>query len=161
MGFKAKMDEDSKKQASGAIKMIIKRFQVKRAAMLVRYKIKEKYRALMDQKLVSFFTSFEESYSEGSISVTAVIPPNVFRELDSTLNNFFGGSSIQIVDPAIINDDVAGIGIINTLEEREGYEEELAKENCKQSAERDIEELEIEKNLANVDAIQPAKKQKK
>ena len=33
------MDEDSKKQASGAIKMIINRFQVKRADMLVRYKI--------------------------------------------------------------------------------------------------------------------------
>ena len=115
----------------------------------------------MDEKLVSLLTSFEESYNSGNISVTAVIAPNVFRELDSTLSNFFGGSSIQIVDPAIINDDVAGIGTINTLEEREGYEEEQAKENTKHAAERDIEELDIEKNLANEDAIQPAKKPKK
>jgi len=147
------MDEDSKKQASGAIKLIIARFQVKRADMLVRYKIKEKYRQLMTQKLVSLLTSFEESISDGSISVTAVITPSVFRELDSTLTNHFGGSSVQIIDPAIINDEVAGIGIVNTLEERENYAEILALENRKHAAVREIEELEIEKNLANQDAI--------
>jgi len=165
VAFKAKMDEDSKKQASGCIKLIQKRFKIKRANMKVRVSIGSHFKDVVKSQLEPYFQSHEtfEIEEDSIITITAIIGPQVYRDLSNRLQENFGGAVLEIIEHAIVNNDVTDIGTVGLLEERSDYEENDGDE-VKQGngpAERELEELGIDRDLKVAGAIQPAKKKRK
>lgn len=68
---------------------------------------------------------------------------------------------MEIIEHAIVDNEVTDIDNAIVLEEHEDFEEESKKDVEKGPASREIGEMDIDKDLKGAGAIKPAKKKKK
>ena len=115
--FKVKMDADTKKQAVECIKMLVKKFKVERARMLIRLTVENAQRAQIAELLEIWAEGYKELAAvnkqaqgdEGASNVVfeAVIEPRRVREITTTLEQDFKNKAVfEIVEHAIMNKTV-------------------------------------------------------
>lgn len=111
INFKARMNDDTKKQAMECIKTLVKRFKVSRAKMLIRITIdKEEEERLMEQLGVVLKNAKTlEGYTpqEDNMTIESEIQPADFRVISILLENEFENTALEIVEQSLVNRTVS------------------------------------------------------
>lgn len=179
--FKAKMNDDTKKQAVSCIRQLIFHYNVIRAKMQIILScevgedasvveiVKEKSdEALAENK--KWFISYKELPIDGAgrFQIEVVAEPSKFRDISEWIANDINSGALEIVEEAIVNNTIGDIDEVNIMEERvrepeENDEEEEEEPEVKIGAVREIAEMEIDRDLmaSMKGGIQASKKKRK
>jgi ribosome maturation protein SDO1 len=164
VGFKAKMNDDTKKQAIACIRQLIRKYKIIRAKMLIILSCededKETLTNLVKEKSSADLPDYEKwfiSYKElqldgnGRFQIEVVAEPSKFRDISESMVSEMTTAALEIVEEAIVNNTIGDIDEVNIMEERElkkqdeeGEEEEPEE---KIGAVRQIAEMEIDRDL--------------
>ena len=110
INYKVKINDDTKKQAMECIKILLRKYKIKRAQMLIRITADAQYK----DELMALMVIWSEKpkcldtiTEEGNITIEGVIEPKRFREITTTMEQDFKNiAALEVVEQSIMNKTV-------------------------------------------------------